>query len=62
MVKVSLGAVFGALGVLGAMFRRDCPFPLQDVFLGSIRVCWLLESLCLSPGGDGEQLSVGGPF
>ena len=62
MVKVSLGAVFGVLGALGAMFRRDHPFPLQDVFLGGIRVCWSLESSCSSPGGDREQLSVGGPF
>ena len=55
----ALGAL-GALSVLealGVVFRRDRPFSLQEFFLGGMGV-----SSCSSPGGDGERLSVGGPF
>ena len=52
----ALGAL-GALEALGVVFRRDHPFSLREFFLGGMGV-----SSCSSPGGDGEQLSVGGPF
>ena len=52
----------GALRALGGMSRGAHSFPLHAGLLGTAGAGWLLVSSWWSPGGDGEQSSVGGSF